>query len=196
MSLIPPPTTRWSLNATTVAGSATTTAGSGLSSLNLNQGIQIVDNILYIADKSNHRIVLIQPNSTTAFAVMGSGSGSGAAKFNQTTDLFVTDAFIYVLDAGNYRVQRWSRNGSNGTTVAGITGSSGSSSNMNRIGYSYGIYLDKDGYLYVADQPNNRILRFPPNSSSGTNGVVVAGTGTPGVWIYSTQWSLHSVCRQ
>ena len=150
--------------------------------MNLNQGMRIVDNnTLYIADKGNHRIVIIQPNSTNATATIGSGPGTVSNKFQEPTDLFVTNTSIYVLDALNYRVQMWPRNGSNGTTVAGITGSIGNSSNTTTtFGYSYGIYVDNSGYLYVSDRPIHRILRFPPGSVSGTSGFMVAGTGTSG----------------
>ena len=174
------PTTVWYSNATTVAGSAATTSGSGASSLTTNQGIQMVDNnTLYIADRLNHRVVVIQPGSNTAVAILGTGSAAaGAHQFNQPTDVFVTNTSVYVLDQYNYRVQMWPRNGSNGTTVAGITGSA--SASLTTFGLSYGIFLDNYGYLYVSDSPNHRILRFPPGSLSGTSAVVVAGIGTAG----------------
>ena len=105
--------------------------------------------------------------------------GSGADQFNQPTDVFVTNTSIYVLDKNNYRVQKWPRNGVNGTTVAG-TGSAGIPTDNNAFGSSNGIFVDKYDYVYVSDTANNRVLRFPPDSTSGTNGVVVAGTGISG----------------
>ena len=142
--------------------------------------MQMVDNdLLYIADRYNHRVVIIASNSTTAVATLGS-FGTGPNQFNEPADVFVTNTSIFVLDSLNYRVQKWPRNGFNGTTVAGILGSVGSTSSNSTFGLSYGISVDMFGYLYVVDQPNHRVLRFPPNSTSGTNGVVVAGTGTPG----------------
>ena len=134
---------------------------------------------LYIADTSNHRIVVIQPSSTNAAAILGSGAGAASDKFNQPTDVFVTSSFIYVLDSTNFRVQKWPRNGVNGTTVAG-TGTAGTSSTNNAFDLSHGIYVDKYGYLYVSDKKNHRVLRFPPDSTSGTNGTVVAGIGISG----------------
>ena len=142
--------------------------------------MQIVDNdILYIADRYNHRVVIIAPNSTTAAATFGS-FGTGPNQFNEPADVFVTNTSIYVLDSLNYRVQMWPRNRLNGTTVAGVLGSVGNTSSNSTFGLSSGISVDIFGYLYVVDQPNHRVLRFPPNSTSGTNGVVVAGTGTAG----------------
>ena len=142
--------------------------------------MQIVDNgTLYIVDRYNHRVVLINTNSTAAAVTMGS-FGTASDQFNEPADVFVTNTSIYVLDQLNYRVQKWPRNGSNGTTVAGILGSVGNTSSNSTFGLSHGIYVDIFDFLYVVDQPNHRVLRFPPNSSSGTNGVVVAGTGTAG----------------
>ena len=142
--------------------------------------MQIVDNdTLYIADRYNHRVVIIAPNSTTAAATFGS-FGTASNQFNEPADVFVTNTSIYVLDSLNYRVQMWPRNGLNATTVAGVLGSVGNTSSNSTFGLSSGISVDIFGYLYVVDQPNHRVLRFPPNSTSGTNGIVVAGTGTAG----------------
>ena len=164
-----------------MAGSSATTAGAGLSALNQNRGIQIADdNTLYIADKNNHRIVIILPNSTAAAATLGTGSGAGANQFNQPTDVFVTNSSIYVLDANNYRVQRWPKDGSNTTTVAGITGTAGVATSLTTFAVSQGMFVDTDGYVYVSDQPNHRVLRFPPDSTSGSSSVMVAGTGAAG----------------
>ena len=169
------PSAQWVSNAIIVAGSAPVASGSGLSSLNTSHGIRIVDGTtLYIADKDNHRVVVIKPGSNNATAIIGTAQGAGVSQFSQPTDIFVTSAFVYVLDAANYRVQMWPRNGSSGITVAGTTGSTGNSSSNNTFGFSYGIHVDKDGFIYVSDQPNHRVLRFPPGSNSGT---VVAGTG-------------------
>jgi trimeric autotransporter adhesin len=143
--------------------------------------MQIVDNdILYIIDRNNHRVVIIPLNSTTAANTIGS-YGTASNQFNEPADVFVTNTSIYVLDRLNYRVQKWPRNGLNGITVAGVLGSVGSTLSNSTFGLSHGIYVDIFEYVYVVDQPNHRVLRFPPNSSSGTEGVVVAGDGTPGL---------------
>ena len=168
---------KWTPDADTVAG----TGLPGNTSLSLwnNAGIRIVDNnTLYIADFYNHRVVVIQPGSTNAIAIIGS-YGNASHQLNRPTDVFVTSTSVYILDAGNYRVQMWPKNGNNGTTVAG-TGGFGSSASLTSFGYSYGIYLDKYGYLYVCDQSNSRVLRYPPGSTNGASGAMVAGTGIAG----------------
>ena len=171
----------WAPDGNTVAGSATGTGGTSSASLSNNLAIQIVDsgNNLYIADTGNNRVALIQPSSTNATRIFGS-VGTASNQFNQPTDIFVTNTAIYVLDASNYRVQMWPRNGSSGTTVAGITGSAGSAASSTTFSLSYGIFVDTTGYLYVSDQANHRVLRFPSGSTSGTSSVLVAGTGISG----------------
>ena len=136
-------------------------------------------NTLYIADTTNNRVVLIQSGSTNATAIIGS-LGNGTNQLNSPTDVFVTSAFIYILDGYNYRVQRWTKNGSNGIAAAGTTGVAGNSSSFTNFGYSYGIYVDKYGYLYISDKANSRVLRYPPGSSNGTSSIMVAGTGNSG----------------
>ena len=140
----------------------------------------MVDNsTLYIADTLNNRVLIVLLSSNNATGIIGS-AGTASNQFNQPTDVFVTTTSIYILDALNYRVQKWPRNGTSGITVAGIRGSAGSTASTTTFGYSYSIFVDNAGYLYVSDQPNHRVLRFPPGSTNGTSGIVVAGTGIAG----------------
>ena len=173
-------TARWSENAITVAGSETGMSGSSLNELDYTRGIRIDDNdTLYVTDSNNNRIVLIHPNSTTPIATIGTGQGSQNSQLSYPSDIFLTQSSIYVMDTLNYRVQKWSRNLSNPVTVAGITGVDGQSSNSTAVlASAYHIFVDNYENLYVSDTTNNRVLRFPPNTSSGTNGSIVAGDGT------------------
>ena len=65
-------------------------------------------------------------------------------------------------------------NASTSVVVAG-NGTAGSSSYM--LSFPYGIFVDIDLSLYVADYGNNRIQLFRSGQSSGTT---VAGNGAPG----------------
>ncbi|CAF4231446.1 unnamed protein product, partial [Rotaria sp. Silwood2] len=175
------PTAQWVTNATTVAGSPTGGSGSTSSLLSSNYGIRITnDGTLYIADRSNHRVVVVYPNSTIAGAIIGSGYGNGLTQMNSPSDVFVTSDGIYVLDSSNYRVLKLQKNGTNPTIVAGSTGVLGTTSSYNTFGASYQMFIDISGNIYVSDQSNHRVLRFPPNSSSGTNANVIAGIGSSG----------------
>jgi sugar lactone lactonase YvrE len=175
------PTAQWAQNAATVAGAADGTGGSSLSLLNLPYGITIVDdNTLYVCDAYNNRVVLVQLNSTTATAVIGQGSTSNMYTLNYPTDIFVTRTMIYITDSLNYRVQKWSRNLSNPVTVAGIFGVKGISTDMTTLSRCFALFVDNYANLFVSDFDNNRVMMFPWNSTSGTGGAMVAGTGISG----------------
>jgi uncharacterized protein (TIGR03437 family) len=87
-------------------------------------------------------------------------------------DTSVTPNILYIADYGNNRVLAWKnaqgfRNGQQADLVIGQTdfvhttaGGPGTafSSNLNSPA---GLAVDKNGNVYVADQVNNRILRFP-----------------------------------
>ena len=173
-----PLSAEWIVNATTIADYDNV----GLSSC---YGMAIDDDdTVYIADTNNHRILLRRSNSTNVSTILGNGQGSGMNQFNWPTDVFVTATALYVLDAYNYRVQKFSKNGTFLITVAGITGLGGNQNILNRFGVSYGLFVDNEDYLYVSDSDYHRVLRFPPNSTNGTNGIVLAGTGTGGYGPY------------
>jgi len=102
---------------------------------------------------------------------------------NQTTTIAtVSSYYIYGLFvdlnntlycsifSGHQVVKKWlNSNSSTMTTVAG-TGSFGSASNM--LNCPYGIFVDTNFDLYVADSNNNRIQLFHLGQ---TNGITVAG---------------------
>ena len=48
-------------------------------------------------------------------------------------------------------------------------------STADRLFITEGMFVDNNGYLYVADAGNNRVQQFPPGSTAGTNAWTVAG---------------------
>ena len=179
-SLKLPPTARWNQNGNTVAGAANGAHGSALNRLSDNFGIYFADDILYIADEGNNRIVLIARNSTTAVRVIGRDSQSDMFTFNYPNDVFVTRTSIYVMDTWNFRVQKWSKDLNDAVTDAGVSGVNGSSNNMATLSDAYNLFVDNHGNLFVGDYGNDRVMMFPWNSISGTDGTIVAGTGIRG----------------
>ncbi|CAF0783626.1 unnamed protein product [Adineta steineri] len=65
---------------------------------------------------------------------------------------------MYVADAGNHRIQFYPTNQSIASTIAGVTNSQGS--NATHLYNPYGLALDSQLNLYVADTANNRIQKF------------------------------------
>ncbi len=119
------------------------------------------------------------PNGITRAG--GNGSGTAANQLNSPYGVFVDGSgFLYVVEQGNRRVQKFPPNSTsltNGTTVAGGNGQGPAA---NQLSFPTDLFVDGSGFLYVCDQGNNRIQKFPPNSTALTNGTTVAGTGTLG----------------
>ena len=91
--------------------------------------------------------------------VAGTGcSGSDPNRLNNPAGIFVTsDLGLYVADCGNDRVQLFQSGQRNATTVAG-NGSIGTTA----LRCPTGITLDADGYLFIVDSNNHRIIGQGP----------------------------------
>jgi len=169
----------WAAGATsgiTVAG--TGVYGSGPDQLYYPQGV-FVDGSgnIYVADMNNNRVQKWMPGATSGTTVAGTGIyGSGPDQLADPTSVFVDGSGnIYVADQYNYRVQEWAPGATSGTTVAGITGIYGSGSS--ELTYPYGVSVDVNGNIYVADYVNNRIQEWAPGATSGVTVGPTAGYG-------------------
>jgi hypothetical protein len=133
------PQAAWEQNAITITGSADGTSGSLLSQLQHLRGISISRNdVLYISDTNNHRIVVVHLNSTTENFYISSGSGSSADQSNLPHDVFATRSTLYISNSGNHRVQKASLDGSNVTTVA----------TLGELGTPHDLYVDNIANIY------------------------------------------------
>jgi sugar lactone lactonase YvrE len=131
-------------------------------------GLSITENdVMYISDVGNHRIVVVDLNSATKKFTIGSGPGSNLSQFNHSSDHFIVNTSLYVLDTDNRRVQKLSLNGSDPTTVF----------HSDQLNSSFYLYVDNDDNIYVSDTWNHRVLLVHSNS---TNFSIVAGTGVRG----------------
>ncbi len=135
---------------------------------------------LYVCDLNNDRIQQFPPGCTTASDAVtvagGNGTGAGADQFNGPIGIYVDSAgYIYVADVYNYRVQKFPPGSTSATAGVTVAGGNGNGTALNQMYYAEGVYLDHAGNIYVADGGNNRILMFPPNSTSSTMGTVVGG---------------------
>ena len=108
-----------------------------------------------VADTSNHRVQVLHPNGTLAFALGSSGGGDADGEFSSPEGVAVhADGTIAVADTGNDRVQVFV----NGT-FAGKFGSSGEA-----VGQLDGprsiAFLPSGGMVAVADTGNDRVQVF------------------------------------
>jgi sugar lactone lactonase YvrE len=152
---------------------------------------------VYIADFDNQRVQRWALGTNVFFGTTVVGqtgvSGSDNAHLNGPTGVAVDQAGdLFVTDYNNNRVMKYSyqnisgiaNNGQttsslSGTVFAGGLGFGTTSQYVNNPG---GIFITKpDDTVYVAEGSDTAlaghftVLRFPPNSSSGTSGTIVAG---------------------
>ena len=140
------------------------------------------NDVLYVADTSNHRILKISPNANgtfneTVIAGMTGVSNISSSTLNNPSAIYVdSQQNLYIVDTSHYRVQFWLHGASNGSTVAGsATGAFGSALNM--LSASYALYVDTANNVYVSDGGNGRVVMW---ASGALTGVLVAGNGSSG----------------
>ncbi|CAF1268557.1 unnamed protein product [Rotaria sp. Silwood1] len=159
------PNATWSTNAITVAGG--NGKGSATNQLYGPCGLYIDDDqMIYVADYYNHRIVEWTSGATNGkVAAGGSGEGNGAHQLNGPLDVIIdkeSDSFI-ISDWGNRIVVRWPRrNGTSGETII---------SNIS----CYDLTMDDNGSLYVVDAEEHEVRRYKIGDTKGT--VVAGGNG-------------------
>jgi len=182
-----------------IAGSGAGFAGDGGSMANAlfsqpSKTVQGSDGSLYILDQRNQRIRKIAPDGTIT-SVAGNGSmgysGDGGPPLSATFR-FPTGANppnfpglaidsqdrLYISDLNNHVVRRvdWAQNLIEtvvGTGVAGLGGDGGPGTTA-QINTPRDLEIGPDGNLYIADELNNRIRMYDPQTGIITT---VAGTG-------------------
>ncbi len=144
-------------------------------------GIDVADDgTIWVADEQNHRIRKISGGKVVTFA--GSGASSFAdgigqgAKFNYPADIAIgPSGVLYVADRNNNRIRKIATNGTV-TTLAGQSsgGHSDGKGAGARFNNPYGLDVNSQGVILVADTSNHRIRRVYPNGDVET----VAGSGS------------------
>ena len=119
------------------------------------------NNSLYCSLSNTHRVIKRSLNSsgTQLTTVAGTGcAGSHAHLLFYQRGIFITINFnLYVADAGNHRVQLFRSGHLNGTTVAGRE-ALGTVTLHNPTA----VMLDSDGYLFILDCSNSRVVGSGP----------------------------------
>ena len=158
---------------TTFAGSGTQGSGNGAllsATFNKPTGIAVdASGNFYISDRYNHLIRKISGSSVTTLAGNGAlGSADHAtgtsASFNYPTNLCVDGSgFVYVSDQANNTIRKISSAGVV-TTFAGLAGSAsivnGTGTSVVRFTSTYGLCMDKQGNIYVAQNSSNLIRKL------------------------------------
>jgi sugar lactone lactonase YvrE len=135
------------------------------------------DTLYAVDEDSNYVVWKLLKNAVNATIAAGTyGSpGSTSYQLNYPNDVYADgNGNVYVCDSFNYRVQKFINGSANGITIANITNPVGFSLSSNNIP-RYLTFDSTDTYFYVADYNNHRIMRYLTNSTSGMNGIPVAG---------------------
>lgn len=137
--------------------------------------------LVYIADKNNHRVLCYSPNKASLNLVAGgNGQGTNYTQLNNPVgiDFDSSTNSLIISNLGSHTVVRWTIGATNWTLITGnINGTAGNSST--ELSSPYDVTVDPMGNIYIADTDNDRIQFFPVGS---TNGVTIVGsTGVSGV---------------
>ncbi|MGH9003334.1 MAG: hypothetical protein ACRDYV_09410, partial [Acidimicrobiia bacterium] len=181
----------------TVAGDGTPGySGDGLpgpaARLDQPRGLALAgDGTLFVADTGNHAIRRLDPLTGVVTTVAGTGTpGAGgdgepavASPLNSPAGVAAGVAGdLYVADTGNHRIRRVDLAAGTVGTVAGTGeagfGGDGGDARQARLDSPFGVAVDEQGRIYVADTANNR-LRVVTGGEDGRTIAIVAGNGTP-----------------
>jgi sugar lactone lactonase YvrE len=146
---------------------------------------------VYVADAGNHTIRKITSSGVvTTLAGMawnnGSEDGAGsAARFKNPSGVAVDGSGnVYVADAENHTIRKITSDGVV-TTLAGMAGNIGSEDGAGsaaRFNTPFGMAVDGDGNVYVAEHNNHTIRKIT------VDGVVTTIGGTAGIVGGSNAW--------
>jgi DNA-binding beta-propeller fold protein YncE len=160
------------------AGGGNGAAGSAPGAFNHPSGVAVSsvapgEEIIYVADKGNDRIVKLDADGDVLREWGSRGDGDG--RFHAPAGVAVDGAGnVFALDSENNRVQQF---GPEGRFLAkwGARGSG-----LGNFSQPSAIAVDCAGNVYVADTNNNRVERFNPVSPApAASGCLAAGTWPP-----------------
>lgn len=114
-------------------------------------------NDLYVLDTGNHRVQQFDiSTNAVSFVRLWGAKGHENEELYYPRDIEVgADGNVYVLDSGNGCVKSFT---SNGVYIATLGSDAG-------FRNPYGLCVDADSHVFVADMENSRIVKLNPNGS-------------------------------
>ena len=130
---------------------------------------------VYVADGSNHLIRKITPEGEVSTLAgsgrAGSANGRGtSAQFDNPLGVAVdSSGHVYVADKSNHLIRKITPEGLVSTLAGSSAGSvDGAGITEAQFNYPYGVAVDADGHVYVADASNHRIRKITPEGLVST----------------------------
>uniref|UniRef100_UPI00404B34E7 PA14 domain-containing protein n=1 Tax=Fluviicola sp. TaxID=1917219 RepID=UPI00404B34E7 len=157
--------------------------GPGVNPNQLNNPVNVhvdANGNVFVVDLSNHRVMRWAPGATTGTIAAGSITGVSGSAINRLSSpvgiAFDSQGRMYVADFDNHRVMRYNSGFLTGTiTGTPVAGNGTAGAALNQLNAPRRLFIDALNNLYVGDDGNARVLKFPANSTSSTSGVKVAG---------------------
>jgi poly(3-hydroxybutyrate) depolymerase/sugar lactone lactonase YvrE len=148
---------------------------------------------LFIADTYNRRVLKaapdgairtmagIGPHEEMVISFSGDGGPGIRAELSFPTGLAVDrDGNLFIADTENHRIRKVGLDGTittiAGTGMAGFSGDGGAATAA-QLHAPWGLAVDREGSLFIADAGNHRVRKLLPDGTITT----VAGVGTPGL---------------
>ncbi len=200
--------------------------GISANSLYLPTGVSLsAQGDLYVADYFNHRVLEYNApltTGTTADLVFGqpnftsntpNNNGISASSLNLPVDVSVdAQGNLYVVEAGNNRVLEFNTPLTDGIIAdrvfgqlnftSGSVNGGGASAGAGTLNNPFGVLLDAQGNLYVADIGNNRVLEFDvpvpygtPTLSALSPSTVAAGSPAFALTVHGSGFVAGSTVR-
>ena len=121
-----------------------------------------VNNSLYCSSTNNHLIMKMKLNNSESSSIIVGGTGCPGPVPNMLDHphgIFVDqELHLYVADTDNNRIQHFAPDQKHGITVAGF-----GARNFFILNRPTSVVLDANGYLFIVENRNHRIIRSIPN---------------------------------
>ena len=158
------------------------------------------DDNLYVADTSNHRVLVFSSPGTTdtdaddvfgqsdLFSSASNAGGLSARSLSSPSGLAVDQSVfpvrLYIADGGNHRILSFDNPRGSDTQADDVIGqvnftSNGAGSGVSKVSGPQGLAVDPQGNLYVADLNNSRVLLFRSPLTTDLNADQIFGQPTP-----------------
>ncbi|MCP1137267.1 SBBP repeat-containing protein [Paenibacillus polysaccharolyticus] len=141
---------------------------------------------VYVADTSNHRIQKLNKSTNTwsEWKKVGGGNGSGLGEFYNPFGVAVdSSGNVYVADSGNHRIQKLTL--STNTWSEWKKDGGGTGTSLGEFNTPYGVAVDLNGNVYVADSGNHRIQKLTLSTNTWSDWKKVGGGNGSGLGEFS-----------